>query len=173
MTTWILAAALAGLLFSRLHFHFHLTLEVSHRRAKGRNTPEEAMTRRDRARRPVNLGGGTPASRAPKGGDAQGRSMGAHPLRPVEPAAATASTPAKPVKAPAGPNYPAGVPTIRHHSDVSRALQAAQDKAEADIASALENLGVGRQKAQNIARDAMQQASDFDARLKWAIGKAA
>jgi len=160
MTTWILAAALAGLLFSRLHFHFHFTLEVSRRRAKGRNTPEEATTRRDRARRPVNLGGGTPAVRAPKGGDAP----------------ATASTPAaqpRPVTAPAGPNYPAGVPTIRHHSDVSRALQAAQDKAEADIASALENLGVGRQKAQNIARDAMQQANDFDARLKWAIGKAA
>src|ERR1700689_456818 len=55
---------------------------------------------------------------------------------------------------------------------VTKALEAASHRAELDIASALVNLGCQSQRAQNIARDAMGEAKDFDGRLRWAIGKA-
>ena len=52
-------------------------------------------------------------------------------------------------------------------------LEAARKHAESDLCSALVNLGVKRQKAVEVAKKAMQQADDFDSRLKWAVRNAA
>ena len=45
--------------------------------------------------------------------------------------------------------------------------------AESGLCSALVNLGVKRQKAVEVAKKAMQQANNFDSRLKWAVRNAA
>jgi hypothetical protein len=67
------------------------------------------------------------------------------------------------------------LPAIHSIQDrgVTKALETASASAEADLASALVNLGCKRPKACVIAKLAMQQASDFDGRLKWAIRQAA
>ena len=68
---------------------------------------------------------------------------------------------------------PPAVRSIRQSGDVSGVLEAARRSAEADLASALVNLGVGRQKAAEVAKRAMGQAGDFDTRMRWAIQHAA
>jgi hypothetical protein len=65
-------------------------------------------------------------------------------------------------------------------SDSGRALPAIQDigerarkAAEADLQSALVNLGMQHQQAVLLAGKAMQQGKDFDSRIRWAIRNAA
>jgi hypothetical protein len=66
-------------------------------------------------------------------------------------------------------------PAIRSISDkgVTKALEAAKHAAECDVSSALVNLGCERQKARELAKQAMEQGEDFDSRIKWAISRAA
>ena len=67
----------------------------------------------------------------------------------------------------------AAVRSIRQHEDVTKVLDAAKESAEADLSSALINLGCEGKKAKAVARQAMGQGQDFDARLKWALQNAA
>jgi len=66
-------------------------------------------------------------------------------------------------------------PAVRSIQDrgVTKALETASASIEADLTSALQNLGCDRKKAQQLAKLAMVHASDFDGRLKWAIWMAA
>jgi hypothetical protein len=56
---------------------------------------------------------------------------------------------------------------------VIRDSSAARRSAEADLSSALINLGCEGKKAQSVAKQAMEQGKDFDTRLKWALSNAA
>jgi len=51
------------------------------------------------------------------------------------------------------------------------AIRPSQD--EADLASALLNLGCEKKKALDVARSAMFHGQDFDTRIKWAMQNAA
>jgi hypothetical protein len=122
---YTLAAALVGLFFSRLHFHFSFNLTIS--RSLKFNAPTRAGDR-EAKRQAGNLGGGTPSA----------------------------------------------VRSIRQCDDVSRRLEAARASAEADLSSALVNLGVTKQKAGEVAKRAIVQGGkDFDSRFRWAIQNAA
>ena len=59
----------------------------------------------------------------------------------------------------------------RDVSDAIRSIQPSQD--EADLASALLNLGCEKKKALDVARSAMFHGQDFDTRIKWAMQNAA
>jgi len=68
----------------------------------------------------------------------------------------------------------AASPRLVQDPSVSRALEAARESCEADLASALMNLGVKGQKAKEVAKKAiMEGGQDFDSRLKWALRNAA
>ncbi len=65
------------------------------------------------------------------------------------------------------------VRSIRQHEDVTKVLKAAQDSVEADLTSALVNLGCALPKASQVAKKAMAEGKDFDSRLQWAVRNAA
>jgi hypothetical protein len=122
---FVLASALLGLFFSRIHFHFSFNLTISR---QGRPTAVKSMAAKREAKR--------------RGNNTSGE-----------------------VEAPA----------VRSISDrgVTKALEAAKSSVEADLYSALLNLGCKAQKAREVASKAILQAPDFDGRLKWAIQNAA
>lgn len=68
-----------------------------------------------------------------------------------------------------------GSPAVRsiRDSSVTSAIEAAKRSAEADLSSALVNLGCRKEKADMVAKQAMEQGKDFDSRLKWALSNAA
>ena len=68
-----------------------------------------------------------------------------------------------------------GSPAVRsiRDSSVTSAIEAARRSAEADLSSALINLGCRKEKADSVAKQAMEQGKDFDTRLKWALSNAA
>jgi hypothetical protein len=113
---FVLASALVGLFFSRVHFHFSFNCTVS-RSANLRSLP---------GKRRAEISGEVP------------------PVR-----------------------------SIRQHEDVTKVLQAAQDSVEADLTSALVNLGCSLPKASQVAKKAMGEGKDFDSRLQWALRNAA
>lgn len=63
--------------------------------------------------------------------------------------------------------------SVIRDSSVASAIEAAKRSAEADLSSALINLGCEGKKAQSVAKQAMEQGKDFDTRLKWALSNAA
>jgi hypothetical protein len=70
------------------------------------------------------------------------------------------------------PRLPA-VRSIRD-SSVTGAIESAKRSAEADLSSALVNLGCEGKKAAGVAKRAMLEGGkDFDSRLKWALANAA
>jgi hypothetical protein len=67
-------------------------------------------------------------------------------------------------------------PAVRsiRDSSVTSAIEAARRSAEADLSSALINLGCRKEKAESVAKRAMVEGGkDFDSRLKWALTNAA
>jgi hypothetical protein len=64
---------------------------------------------------------------------------------------------------------------IQHVADpgVEVAIDQQRKQAEADIASALVNLGMEKLKARKVASEAMGQGKDFDSRVRWAINQGA
>jgi hypothetical protein len=67
------------------------------------------------------------------------------------------------------------LPAVRSISDpgVTKTLEAAKAVAEGEVCSALVNLGCDKQKARELAKQAMQNGKDFDSRIRWAIQRAA
>lgn len=59
-----------------------------------------------------------------------------------------------------------GVPVVR-------SIEAVGNVQEAELISALVNLGCPRQKSQELAKEAIGKGSDFDSRIKWALQNAA
>ncbi len=124
---YTLAAALVGLFFSRLHFHFSFNLTISREPKLRHGKIGDPVQEREAKRQAGNLGG-----------------------------------------------TPSAVRSIRQCDDVSKRLEAARASAEADLSSALVNLGVTKQKAAEVAKKAIVQGGkDFDGRLRWAIQNAA
>lgn len=117
-----LLVAFAGLLVSRIHFHFSFNLQVSRSQTL---RPSSAKTSKGQVR-PV-AGSSTP--------------------RPFPQETGTAGR------------------------DRLRSIRPSQD--EADLVSALLNLGCEKGKALKVAKAAMGQGGDFDSRVKWAVQNAA
>jgi hypothetical protein len=132
-----LASALVGLLFSRIHFHFSFSVDLtkSSRLHSAPKPRRERETRSSEVSRSMAMG---------TAGKEAGDSGGAPAVR-----------------------------SIRQYDDVSKRLEAARRTAEGDISSALANLGMPAQKARELAKKAMEQGEDFDARIKWAMANVA
>jgi hypothetical protein len=155
----ILTLSLGALLFSRIHFHFSFNLTIS-RSEKAIVRQQSGKARRENAALPKVE---APAVR--------------HSL--TEPATMANLADERTTERRGDPGVTSGfqsksrLRSIRD-SGVTSAIEAAKRSAEADLSSALINLGCRKEKAESVAKRAMVEGGkDFDSRLKWALANAA